>query len=655
MTEEILISIKLPGAEESDKKIDELTASIGHLNTANKELQKQQAELTKSGKQNSQQYLDNAKQIEINKQKIQENTASRKGLIQTIIAEDNSIKGLRVQNAELIKQRDSINVKTKEGQAAIQKINAQLDSNNRVIKDNVSALEKQKINIGNYASALDNVVPGLGSFTNALVTTASKITLVSGALGALVSLYAKSTIGTKDLEFASNQLSSAFNILGNNFASLFSSAEDGEGFFSSLTNSILFSISPTTAAISKISALNQEKLEDLSRAAKSALTEQQNLLEDNADILEKVADSQVNYNDKLYLSNTAIDNIRNGAEKVRIIREQELAVLESQLALDVENEALQDAILDKKLQISQESRREEKLVNNIQKLQSNLADAEAKRVESLVKQNELEASIAKHKLSVIEATDIKPEDIIKNAQEVGDLEIRNALLLEESAIKTDQLSKAIQDKNKATEQGIKISNAASKSDKDRTTNLLVLSNALGGASAAFKENTIASKALSAAQAGINTFLGATQVLRDEKLPTFAKIPAMIAIIVAGLAQQAKIFSIGGFARGGYTGDGGTYEAAGVVHRGEYVIPQRMVKNPAYQPIISRLESDRLKPYATGGLVANETRDATQQAQSQFDVNQMARLINQVQVVLIREDFEVKQQIHNQTLKKANVI
>lgn len=36
----------------------------------------------------------------------------------------------------------------------------------------------------------------------------------------------------------------------------------------------------------------------------------------------------------------------------------------------------------------------------------------------------------------------------------------------------------------------------------------------------------------------------------------------------------------GFAEGGYTGDGGKYEAAGVVHRGEWVAPKWMVRqNP----------------------------------------------------------------------------
>jgi hypothetical protein len=45
----------------------------------------------------------------------------------------------------------------------------------------------------------------------------------------------------------------------------------------------------------------------------------------------------------------------------------------------------------------------------------------------------------------------------------------------------------------------------------------------------------------------------------------------------------------GFNYGGYTGDGGTSEEAGIVHKGEYVIPQWMVKSPALQPLIGMTE------------------------------------------------------------------
>lgn len=45
--------------------------------------------------------------------------------------------------------------------------------------------------------------------------------------------------------------------------------------------------------------------------------------------------------------------------------------------------------------------------------------------------------------------------------------------------------------------------------------------------------------------------------------------------------------------GGYTGPGGKYEPAGIVHRGEYVIPQEGVNNPKLQPLINIIETARL--------------------------------------------------------------
>lgn len=66
-------------------------------------------------------------------------------------------------------------------------------------------------------------------------------------------------------------------------------------------------------------------------------------------------------------------------------------------------------------------------------------------------------------------------------------------------------------------------------------------------------------------------------------PILAPIAAAAAI-AAGAAQIAAITSASpSFASGGYTGDGGKYEAAGTVHRGEVVIPSETVSNlgPAY--------------------------------------------------------------------------
>lgn len=60
-----------------------------------------------------------------------------------------------------------------------------------------------------------------------------------------------------------------------------------------------------------------------------------------------------------------------------------------------------------------------------------------------------------------------------------------------------------------------------------------------------------------------------------------------------LGGIGKLF---GFSEGGYTGPGGKYEPAGIVHRGEYVVPADVVRRVGVKNL------DRLRGYANGGLV-----------------------------------------------------
>lgn len=74
------------------------------------------------------------------------------------------------------------------------------------------------------------------------------------------------------------------------------------------------------------------------------------------------------------------------------------------------------------------------------------------------------------------------------------------------------------------------------------------------------------------------------------------------------ARNALSIITGGFASGGYTGAGGKYEPAGIVHRGEYVVPKQHVNQSTGLPDMRYMASlQRAKPapkasYATGGLV-----------------------------------------------------
>jgi TP901 family phage tail tape measure protein len=67
----------------------------------------------------------------------------------------------------------------------------------------------------------------------------------------------------------------------------------------------------------------------------------------------------------------------------------------------------------------------------------------------------------------------------------------------------------------------------------------------------------------------------------------------------------------GFAQGGFTGRGGKYEPAGIVHRGEYVVPKQFVNQSTGMPdpaFLAQLQNG-MRSFAGGGFVGGGTSDA----------------------------------------------
>jgi len=75
------------------------------------------------------------------------------------------------------------------------------------------------------------------------------------------------------------------------------------------------------------------------------------------------------------------------------------------------------------------------------------------------------------------------------------------------------------------------------------------------------------------------------------------------------ALQGKLAS-GNYASGGYTGRGGKYQPAGVVHRGEYVVPSQYVNQSSGLPNAQFLTSlqNGVRSYANGGFVGGSMMD-----------------------------------------------
>ena len=65
-----------------------------------------------------------------------------------------------------------------------------------------------------------------------------------------------------------------------------------------------------------------------------------------------------------------------------------------------------------------------------------------------------------------------------------------------------------------------------------------------------------------------------------------------------IAAWTDQLNSGNFASGGYTGAGGKYDVAGIVHRGEYVIPKEQVNQSTQRPYFM----EQPRSFAQGGFV-----------------------------------------------------
>lgn len=81
-----------------------------------------------------------------------------------------------------------------------------------------------------------------------------------------------------------------------------------------------------------------------------------------------------------------------------------------------------------------------------------------------------------------------------------------------------------------------------------------------------------------------------QSIAENSWAGIATAAAKMALITAAFAAAKA--AIGSWADGGYTGKGGKYEEAGIVHKGEYVLPQEAVGNPALAPLLQVVERAR---------------------------------------------------------------
>jgi len=515
-----------------------------------------------------------------------------------------AIVELKQQQAELNKEyktgAKNLDEYAKESvqlEAALKKQQAQYSTIQRTVTGLKNPFDKLNDSIKEQAQQVRVAGISLSTFANPATATI-------GILGGLFKAYSSSTIGAKDLEFATNQLSAATGILSNNLASLVSGAEDGEGFFTTILNGYLNYYAPAVGAVTRNLAMMQEQLEDLGRAEISIRSDNNERLEENAAILAKIADSTTAYEEKIHLVGEAIVNLRKNEEALLKVKEDQLAILNNQLAANPQNEALQTAILEKEKEISRIKSDTERKVQNIIKLESNLSDVETKKVIATQERLDAEAKL----YDEAHWQKLKRLDDAKIAEQLA-IDIANAEKAQKEQDLTDKIVGIGNLRLKQLDELYKKDTKNFKKSKDEQSKVDFLLNQNRLANAATAVNQImglvdkesdAYKALAISQAFIDTYRAAAAALAPPPIgagPLFGPILAATTIGL-GLANIAKIM---GFASGGYTGDGGKYEPAGIVHKGEVVWNQRDV-----QAVGGPMVANAMRPtfsYADGGIVA----------------------------------------------------
>ncbi len=118
---------------------------------------------------------------------------------------------------------------------------------------------------------------------------------------------------------------------------------------------------------------------------------------------------------------------------------------------------------------------------------------------------------------------------------------------------------------------------------------------------------------------------------------------------------------GGYYEGGYTGPGGRYEVAGVVHKGEYVVPQPEMNNPKVIDAVSTIEAIRRQrtnanplpqnpgEYAEGGYVTSYAGDSSywEFLEAAKELRASCEAIKLIKAYIVYQDLEkAKETIDN---------
>lgn len=593
-----------------------------------------------------------------------------------------SIESLTKANKELREERKKLDLETAEGQKRVKDINAQLDANTNKIKENVSALEKQRLNIGNYQSALDRVIPGFSGFTQGIqsATTASKaliatplgaiLAAVAVVLGVVVAALKKSEPVLDFFENIITQITANIDFLLTNLDKL---------------GSILYDLATfnISGAIDKVKGLTQEMIA-VARAAQLYLDILRELEDEQA--LFTVSSAQQENQIKALVIASKNRNLTFDEQKEKI---QEALKLERQLteqridlARKEEVATIKQIALSRGLRQTEEENFDafvERLLRGSElsgKEKQQVADLSAARIkaesESLAfreKAANMIAAIDDKETAAnekrIAQSQKEQEEIIKKAQIMNDVsDAEDTLLTREIERQEVRLTltksfnesiAGINQKFVDDEKGRKQQEAKNfelyENQKLQTQRIV-----LNGLSQGLRAFGIESKLINSAIATANTFLGVTEILKAPTAPfvePFASIVRGVQIattLATGLGAVAKINNVS-FAAGG--GDFFTKGPTMLVVGDNPGGVERVTVEPISGRGKTRLNGNLIQ--AAGGVNFTAIGDAATKSESSLGLSSFLDGLREMPIVVTVEDINTGQSRVASVVSRANIV
>lgn len=615
--------------------------------------------------------------IEIKKEQQELNKAYKAG---NVTLDEYASESVRLEGI-LKKQSNTYNTLQKSATGVETQFDKLIKTNKELVKTNKSIAD----GVNNAASSLSSVIPGFAQLQGGIntATTASKAFIatplgaVIGAIGlavaAVTSYFSKfesvmdlveNTVTKATAVFSSfiQNIDKVGEILGNVFTGNLEAAANGLGLLTEeLGNAADESMrllemtreledAELKFRIESAAGANQMKAYVVAAKNKSLSIEESNALLQKASDLEKslteqaVANAQKRLDieeGKLVASKksqlAAADLLKKAGQSQKEYLDSLITSgifspeqLEPVIAAyeKVEQKASEGLAFQEKVANQQEALREKERVD----IEKSIALRE-KEYQALLKiQSEEDKLLIQKEANAQKQQEILIKELegyderIKAVQEYANQIAASVVIEQEQADVLDETTqKAIDSGRKRVEADTDIGKRKEALKKNELQSAVALSAAIAGLNQADKE---AQKAFALATITVSSAAGVAKAIQaGAGIPFPGNLAAIftgITTVLTGITQARNILS--GFAEGGYTGPGGKYEPAGIVHKGEVVFNQRDV---ALMGGPNRVNAMRptFKGYADGGIVtAASTAPINQSFAFRSAVNKQPQIV-----------------------------